>query len=191
MSRRLLAAAALAAACGSIALAAAPAQATIYERFNFTFEGSVEEDVCGIDARIDTVVRGTNVIRYVNDGLGQAFVGHGTFKASDTFTNLATGESFTIEARIREGDLTGERVEGDVYEFTLTRAGIERVVDGDGDVVLRDSGVFRTTYLFDTLGDGQPGGEFLDELSASVSGPHPLFEMDEDAFCAMVHELIG
>jgi hypothetical protein len=87
--------------------------------------------------------------------------------------------------------LTGEHVEGDVYEFTLTRAGIERVVDGDGDVVLRDSGVFRMTYLFDTLGDGQPGGEFLEELIVSVSGPHPLLEMDEDAFCAMVHELIG
>ena len=191
MSRRLLAAAALAAACGSIALAAAPAQATLYAHFSTTFEDSVEEDVCGIDARIDTVVRGTNVIRYVNDGLGQAFVGHGTVKASDTFTNLATGESFTIEARIREGDLTGERVEGNIYEFTLTRAGTERVVDGDGDVVLRDSGVIRTTYLFDTLGDGQPGGEFLDELSVSVSGPHPLFELEQEAFCAMVHELIG
>lgn len=191
MSRRLLAAAALAAACGSIALAAAPAQATLYERFSFTFEDSVEEDVCGIDVRIDTVGRGSNVIRYVNDGLGQAFVGHGTLKVSDTFTNLATGESFTIEARIREGDLTGEQVEGDVYEFTLTRAGMDRVLDGDGNVVLRDSGVLRVTYLFDTLGDGQPGGEFLDELSLSVSGPHPLFELDEDAFCAMVHELIG
>src|SRR5215216_408649 len=187
MSRRLLAAAALAAACGSIALAAAPAQATLYERFSFTFEDSVEEDVCGIDARIDTVGRGMNVIRYLNDGLGQAFVGHGNLTVSDTFTNLATGESFTIEARIREGDVTGEQVEGDVYEFTLTRAGIERVVDGDGDVVLRDSGVFRMTYLFDTLGDGRPGGEFLGELSVSVSGPHPLFEMDDDAFCAMVH----
>src|SRR5215211_4673733 len=136
MSRRFLAGAAVA---GSLALAAAtPAHATLYERFSFTFEDSVEEDVCGIDARIDTVGRGMNVIRYVNDGLGQAFVGHGNLTVSDTFTNLATGESFTIEARIREGDLTGEPVEGDVYEFTLTRAGIERVVDGDGDVVLRD-----------------------------------------------------
>jgi hypothetical protein len=189
MSRRFLAGAAIA---GSLALAAAaPAHATLFERFNFTFEDSVEEDVCGIDARIDTVVRGVIVSRYLNDGLDQAFLGHATFKASDTFTNLANGESFRIEARVRDGDVTGRHVEGDIYEFTLTHTGIERVVDGDGDVFLRDSGMIRRTYLFDTLGDGMPGGELVDELGLSVRGPHPLFELDEDEFCAMVHELIG
>ena len=111
---------------------------------------SVEEDVCGIDARIDSVGRGTIVLRYVNDGRDQAFVGHGTIKFSDTFTNLASGESFRIEGVVRDGDLTGRHVEGDVYEFTGTHTGMERVVDGDGDVVLRESGAIRQTYLFDT-----------------------------------------
>jgi hypothetical protein len=39
---------------------------------------------CGIDARIDTLVRGRSVTRYVNDWLGQALVGHGNLTASDT-----------------------------------------------------------------------------------------------------------
>jgi hypothetical protein len=45
--------------------------------------------------------------------------------------------------------------------------------------------------LFDTLGDSQPGGVVLAETVDRVSGPHPLFEMDEDAFCDRVHDLIG
>jgi hypothetical protein len=192
MSRRLLAAAALAAACGSIALAAAPAQATLYDRFHFAFTNSVQEDVCGIDAQIDTDLRGTVVIRYVNDGRDQAFVGHGTLNGSETFTNLANGESFRIEIRTREGDLAGRHIEGDIYEFTGTTVGVERVVDGDGHLVLRDAGQFRQTYLFDTLGDGMPGGEFVGDPSESVlRGPHPLAEMDDAAFCDMVHDLIG
>jgi hypothetical protein len=30
-----------------------------------------------------------------------------------------------------------------------------------------------------------------DETVLRVSGPHPLFDMDEAAFCDMVHDLIG
>jgi hypothetical protein len=170
---------------------AAPAHATLFDRFHFAFTDSVQEDVCGIDARIDTDLRGSVVLRYVNDGRDQAFVGHGTINGSDTFTNLANGESFRIEFRIREGDLTGRHVEGDIYEFTGTTVGVERVVDGDGHLVLRDAGQFRQTYLFDTLGDGMPGGEFVGDPSVSVRGPHPLSEMDDAAFCDMVHDLIG
>jgi hypothetical protein len=197
MTRRSPARAALAAAlAGLLALAAAmvlaaPAQATLFERFNFTFAESFEEDVCGIDVRIDTTVRGVIVARVGKHELDQAFLGHATFRYSDTFTNLATGASFTIEGRVYEGDVRGVHVEGNVFEFTGVNAGTERVVDDDGKVVLRDSGSIVSTELFDTLGDSQPGGILLDESIDRINGPHPLFEQDEDAFCAMVHELIG
>jgi hypothetical protein len=171
---------------------AAPAHATLFDRLHFAFTDSAEEDVCGIDARIDTDLRGSVLLQYVNDGRDQAFVGHGNLNGSDTFTNLANGESFRIEFRTREGDMTGRHVEGDIYEFTGTTVGVERVVDGDGHLVLRDAGQFRQTYLFDTLGDGMPGGEFVgDPIESVLRGPHPLSEMDDAAFCAMVHDLIG
>jgi hypothetical protein len=76
---------------------AASAHATLFDRAHFTFADSVQEDLCGIDARIDTDLRGSVVLRYVNDGRDQAFVGHSTTIGSDTFTNLANGESFGIE----------------------------------------------------------------------------------------------
>jgi hypothetical protein len=61
----------------------------------------------------------------------------------------------------------------------------------DGNVVLREAGAVWTTIVFDTLGDSMPGGVVLDERVDRVSGPHPLLEMDEAAFCDMVQDLIG
>jgi hypothetical protein len=80
---------------------------------------------------------------------------------------------------------------GNVFEFRFQEAGTVVVRDMGGNVMLRDRGVFRTTIVFDTLGDSMPGGDVLDETVDRVSGPHPLFEMDEAAFCAMVDDLIG
>jgi len=188
MARRFLYLAALA---GLLALAAsAPAQATIFDRVTFSFEDSSEEVLCGLDVRIDSTVRGLIVLREGQHELDQAFLGHANVRYSDTITNLATGESFTSDGRFREGDVKAVHIAGNIFEFTLVLAGTERVVAGDGSVVLRDSGAIRTTYTFDTLGDDEPGGIFL-EGSDRLSGPHPLFEQDEEAFCAMVHELIG
>jgi len=188
MTRRFLLWAALA---GSLALAAtSPAQATIYDRFDFSFDESFEDQLCGIDVHVDSSGRGAIVFRAGKHELDTAFLGHENLDVSDTVTNLANGESFTIERTFRDGDVSGVHVEGNIFEFTAVHAGTERVIDGDGTVVLRDSGAIRTTYTFDTLGDSQPGGIFL-EGTDRISGPHPLFEQSEDAFCAMVHDLIG
>jgi hypothetical protein len=42
--------------------------------------------------------------------------------------------------------------------------------------------------LFDTEGDGQPGGILLGEEVAGVSGPHPGLDID---FCELASDLIG
>jgi hypothetical protein len=49
----------------------------------------------------------------------------------------------------------------------------------------------RGTILYDTLGDDTPGGVVLEVIALRISGPHPELDMDEDAFCAVVQELIG
>ena len=172
---------------------AAPAQSTIFERGTFSFEESVEEDLCGIAVRIDSVGSGHFRNRTGKGELDQAFFGMEVFEFSDTFTNLATGAFFTIEGHGTFRDVKATPVGGNVFEFEVLVAGPINVVrDMEGNVVLRDRGAIWQTFLFDTLGDNQPGGELLAESFDRVSGPHPLFpDMDEAAFCDMVHDLIG
>jgi hypothetical protein len=44
------------------------------------------------------------------------------------------------------------------------------VEDSDGNVVLRDRGRLTFRALFDTLGDGEPGGELLEQELTSQPG---------------------
>ena len=62
------------------------------------------------------------------------------------------------------------------------------VEDSDGNVVLRDRGRVTFRALLDTLGDGEPGGELLEQELTSISGPHQVFVAD---FCEIATELIG
>jgi hypothetical protein len=79
-----------------------------------------------------------------------------------------------------------------VFEFKVPEAGAVAVVrDMNGNVVLRDRGAVWRTFVFDTLGDSEPGGEVLEESIDRVSGPHPLLDMEEAALCDMVNDLIG
>ena len=172
---------------------AVPAQATIFDRGTFSFEESVEEDLCGIEVRRDSTGSTKFVTRTGKGKLDQAFFGREVFEFSDTFTNLATGAFFTIDGHGTFRDVKATPVGGTVFEFNVLVSGpINIVRDMKGNVVLRDRGAIWQTFLLDTLGDSQPGGELLAESFDRVSGPHPLFpDMDEAAFCVMVHDLIG
>ena len=54
--------------------------------------------------------------------------------------------------------------------------------------MLRDRGRITFRALFDTLGDGQPGGVLIEDEITGVSGPHPSLEAD---FCEIVTGVIG
>jgi hypothetical protein len=168
---------------------AVPAQATVFESGHFTFEESVNEDLCGIAVHRDTVASGHFRNRTGKGDLDQAFFGQSSIEFTDTFTNLATDASFSVEGRLTGMDVKATPLGGNVFEFKFRESGIVVVRDIDGVVVARDRGAIWTTIVFDTLGDSMPGGEVLDETVDRISGPHPLF--DEAAFCATVHDLIG
>ena len=171
---------------------AGPAQATMFERGEFSGQGSSEEDVCGIAARIDSVFSGKFHNRTGKHALDQAFFGHTSFEYTDRITNLATGAFFTVSGKEMFRDVKATPVGGTVFEFTTKQSGVPATVrDMDGTVVLRDRGTVSFTVLFDTLGDSQPGGDILEETVDRVSGPHPFSGMSEDEFCAMVNDLIG
>ena len=173
------------------AAAAVPAQAAVFDKGPFTFEDSETEDICGLEVRHDFVVSGHFRNRTGKGDLDQAFFGQSSAHFTDTFTNLANGAWFTVDGRTTIMDVKATPLGDNIFEFTFREAGIVVVRDMDGNIVLRDTGAIWTLQVFDTLGDSQPGGEPLDETVIRVSGPHPGFEQDEEAFCATVHDLIG
>lgn len=178
-------------ALAALAWAAAPAQAQVINHEHFAFAFSEDTELCGIAVHQDTEVSGTAHERVGKRTADSAFFAHVTFQYTDTFTNPLTGEFLVIEGHALFHDIKATRVEGSVFRFTSVEAGQVVVLsDSSGRVVLRDSGVIRSTLLFDTLGDDTPGGEELGErMTVRLAGHHPSF--DEDAFCAAVEDLIG
>ena len=140
----------------------------------------------------DSTFSGSFRIRVDKQSGGQAFFDRLNFTYRDVSTNPLNERSITFECHSVTNELTATQVEGNVYAFTTIEAGQPFVVcDGDGNVVLRDRGVIRHRVLFDTLGDGAPGGITLDDTIVGVGGPHPGFDLSEEEFCAMVTSLIA
>jgi hypothetical protein len=176
-----------------VALGATPAQATVVSSGHFQGSDSADnEDLCGIAVHRDSVFSGSFRVRVDKASGGQAFFQRLTADAIDVFTNAANGASMSIESKELTNEIAATQVEGNEYEFTTIEAGQPLVVrDSAGNVVLRDRGVIRHHVLFDTLGDGTPGGITLDDEILAIGGPHPGLAQTDQEFCAMVTTLIG
>lgn len=189
MSRKAVGLAILA-AC---ALWPSPAQATMlgHEHFDFT-ESNVPDNVCGISVLRTTKFSGSDAIRVGKNKSDQAFFQRVVLREVDFFVNPLNGRSFSISANSLFNEVKATRVSGDVFSFRSVEAGQPFVLrDSSGRVVQRDRGVVRRIQLFDTLGDGQPGGVVLDEQILNIAGPHPGLEQTDAQFCAIVTSLIG
>ena len=109
----------------------------------------------------------------------------------DVYTNPDTEEWFVVRGNGLFTEIKATLVSGNIYEFTAIEAGQPFVIeDSAGNVIVRDRGVIRSMALFDTLGDGVPGAEFIEETHLSVHGPHPAFA-DDFPFCEIAAELTG
>lgn len=88
-------------------------------------------------------------------------------------------------------EITATQVDGNVYRFVSIEAGQPFVIsDAAGKVVVRDRGVIRRTYPFDTLGDGTPGGVLVGDPVSVVHGPHAGLAPDFP-FCEIAAQLTG
>jgi hypothetical protein len=111
------------------------------------------------------------------------------FEFSETWTNVATGKWFVIRGHVLFNEVEATRVEGSIFEFRFVEAGHPFVVeDSEGTIVERNNGAVQGTYLFDTGGDDQPGGEFIADLDVRISGPHTGRDKHP---CDYAVELIG
>lgn len=171
-----------------LGLWAGTASATVIEQVHYSGAYSDSFDDCGFILDVEGEFYGQARIRA--DKGGQAFYAKDKFWYREILTNRDTGMWFVVRGNGLFNEVRATQVEGNVYEFVAVEAGQPFVIeDAAGTVVVRDRGVIRHTALFDTLGDGQPGGEFIDETSV-VHGPHPGFA-DDFPFCEIAASLTG
>ena len=174
------------------AVIAAPAQATVVDHAVVKDEPfAYTSDDCGFEVEIAGTFDEVFVTRQGKHEDDQAYPAISRFGYDERWTNVETGEWFTIKAKTTFVEIRATHVEGTIFEFEYIDAGQPLVIrDSDGELVARNRGNVHATYLFDTLGDSAPGGENVDgswEL-VKLSGPHPSFETE---LCDIAVELIG
>ena len=172
--------------------AAVPAHSTVRERWHFTNEPyAFTFDDCGFEIAVEGTFSDLAIVREGKGDDAGAFPVISRFAFQDRYTNTATGEWFTIRSRDTFVEIRATRVEGSIFEFRFVEAGQPWVIrNSDGELVARNRGAVHGTYLFDTGGDDQPGGEYVEDgdVVLKVAGPHPSFEQD---FCEIASDLIG
>ena len=171
---------------------ASPARSEVIDQRHFTESTSEDIEFCGLLVHVVNDERVSANIRVGKGDLDTLFFGRWVEKSVATFTNPANGKFFTVSGNSVLHDIQGTLVEGSIFKETTIEAGLPLVLsDMNGNVVMRDRGVIRTTVLFDTGGDHVPGGETLEVLDVRVAGPHPDFFLQDADRCALVQELIG
>lgn len=145
-------------------------------------------DDCGFTIRSEFTVGFHVLIRQAPNSDGQAFLGQENIRLYEVLTNPATGEWFVNCTTTTFKEVTARHIDGTVWEFTVHDVGTRVFETSDGQVVLRDSGQVALRAVFDTLGDGQPGGVLLQEEVTGVHGSFPGFDVE---FCDIATELIG
>lgn len=171
------------------ALVAAPADATVYEKFRLHEEWSYLQETCGFPIEVTGSREDLFLIREGKNSDDGAFPVLNRFSWRETWTNAGTGEWFLIRGKATFNEVEATHVEGSIFEFRAHESGQPFVVeDSDGNVVARNTGSVHFSYLFDTGGDDEPGGEWVADTDFRIAGPHPSLFVDP---CEYALELIG
>ena len=182
---------ALATAAALLAIAV-PARATVQDHEHYSQPFSDDSQECGFSLHVEGLATGNARNRVGKGDLDTAYFGLDNYEYTAKVTNTANGRFFTQWGNGIVRDVSATHVSGSIFQFTTVESGRPfNISDASGNVVVRDRGAIRQTYLFDTEGDHTPGGIFLELLAERVSGPHPGFFMSEDEFCAVVTPLLS
>src|SRR5215211_1297339 len=167
IGRTLIAAAAL------TALTATAAPAAVVEKGRFVDEPYGFSYDCGFPVEVTGVGSGNFRLREGTGDDATAFFSLDRISFREIHTNPQTGKWFSRSGHFANNEVSATRVEGSLFTFRIIKAGQVAVIeDSDGNLVARDRGVMRSTSLFDTGGDQEPGGEFVDLVDLEFGGPH-------------------
>ena len=170
-----------------IGLALPPAaQAAPLEREHYSGSDSFDFDDCGFTVHEEVTFEGTFMLKAPRaDGAPPRLFDN--YEVHETLS--ANGRTLTIDHQGLYKDLQITLVEGTVYQFVAMEAGQPFVVrDQDGNVLIRDRGVLKSTFQVDTHGDTDLDNDEFVEDSFSLladNGRHPGFYLD---FCQLLEE---
>ena len=192
-THRLRVALALTVAMISTFVLSSPADAAPLERGTFDDSGSYTFDDCGFAVAVDERFVGWYPIgQGTKQTNGEFFRVHQKTAYSGTFTNVETGDYFTSAWHVNLREMPARIVDenGPIVTYQTKESGVwDTIRDSTGTVRYRSTGNLVFRYVFDTGGDGAPGGgEFISEEFVRTSGNWQTFDAD---FCAIVDELIG
>ena len=156
---------------------AIPAQATVIDHEHYSFTDSFQDVICGVEVRHDIVGQRRRPLAG-----GQGGFGFGVLRDRQLPGGGDADERGQRQLRRRSsttkspGRIKATHVSGSIFMFTMIHAGQPILIrDMTGQVVSRDRGVIRETFLWDTLGDDTPGGLFVEQLEpAGERAPSPV-----------------
>ncbi|MEA2579453.1 MAG: hypothetical protein QOE83_345 [Actinomycetota bacterium] len=127
-------------------------------------------DDCGFTVDVDGVFSSPHSMARVGRHKdASAFFGHDRYMLTETHTRRGTDTEVVIVAHGLLHDVRVTRISGSVFEFTMMDVAHTELY-ADGTLLGREDGQIRRTFLFDTLGDETPGGEFVELLTERFSG---------------------
>ena len=170
-----------------IGLALPPAaQAAPVEREHYSGSDSFDFDDCGFTVHEEVTFEGVFMLKAPRADGAPPYL-FDNYEAHETLS--ANGRTLTIDHQGLYKDLHITLVEGTVYQFVAMEAGQPFVVrDEDGNVLIRDRGVLKSTFQVDTHGDTDLDNDKFIEGSFSVladNGRHPGFYVD---FCEVLED---
>jgi hypothetical protein len=155
---------------------AAPADAPV-ERFRFSGTERGADEVCGLPIAYESTFSGFTSVRPA-PGSDEAFLAHQNYQFEDVVVldddDPDTTELVRIEAKLNFREQRAVLLDPDdpnVYVFTAVEAGTFRMYGTDGNLISQTPGNVKITQVFDTEGDGAPGGIVLDETVVSHGPP--------------------
>ena len=178
----------LAATGALVVLFVTPASATVVDQGRFVDEPYGFSYSCGFPVEVTGVASGNFRLREGKGDDAGAFFSLERMSFREIHTNPETGAWFSVSGHFASNEITASRVDGSLFEFRTIKAGQPSVIeDAAGNLIARDRGDMRVTILFDTGGDDEPGGTFVDLIAVDLKGPHPAF----GNLCSIATDLIG
>ena len=172
-----------------VGLSAAPVDAEVIKLDPIEGTDSFDYSDCGYPVHVESEFEGKGSLRVGKNKNESVFFLRENVTFREVHTNTLTGEWFVVRGHYSFHEVKATHVEGNIYEITQKQSGQPFVIeDSSGRVVVKDRGVIQFRILFDTGGDDDPGGEFVDFLGFEVHGPHPGFSTN---FCSFVGDLVG